>query len=74
MQFNFGDAVTNVCAGESNPQRHGYFVRQCGEDIEMTDRHGHFWKPRKTVVFHGHLEYAECERLYAPIHAERFGR
>lgn len=74
MRFSFGDAVTNVCAGESNPQRHGYFVRRCGEHIEITDKHGQFWKTGKAVIFPGHLDYPECERLYEPIHAKQFGR
>ena len=70
-KIKFGDPVTNVCAGESNPSRHGYFVKvkkvQNSTAAECTDKKGRFWSPDIKVIFPGHLDYEECERLYDPI-------
>lgn len=65
--MQFGDQVTNVCAGDKNPHRLAYFVRKCGRDVECTDKNGKFWKTCKTVIFKGWLDMEECERLYKPI-------
>lgn len=72
--FRFADPVTNVCAGPNNPHRLGYFVRYArGGLIEMTDKAGAFWSADAEVIFAGHLEYSECERLFQPIWEKRFG-
>lgn len=52
MSFNFGDMVTNLCAGDGNPTRTGIFVRRGfnsgrlnhGPWIECTNGQGKFWK------------------------------
>lgn len=74
MGLQFGDPVTNVCAGESNPHRHGFFVRRCNKLIEITDKRGSFWKTDHEVIFPGHLDIAKCEELFAPIWEKRFGK
>ena len=63
----FGDPVTNVCAGEGNPYRQGYFVRTGKDCVECTDKKGGFWWVGTEVIFAGHLEYEECEKLFKPI-------
>ncbi len=67
-KLKFGEMVTNVCAGENNPHRHGYFVQNISEDVECTDGIKEFWKTGCEVVFTGHLRCSECERIFAPIH------
>ena len=65
--IKFGDPVTNVCAGDRNPTRLGYFVRRMGGDIECTDKKGKFWQPSAEVIFRGHIDYEECVELFHPI-------
>ncbi len=69
----FGDPVTNVCAGDKNPHKRGYFVSQNREWVICTDKLGDFWKTGVRVVFPGHLDDAKCIELFAPIHAAIYG-
>ena len=69
----FGQPVTNVCAGNDNPQKHGYFVRVIGDCVEVTDKYGKFWTVGDRVIFPGHLDYEEMKRAFAPIHAALYG-
>lgn len=47
----FGDKMRNLVAGEDNPRRDAYFVKEkrvesrlnCGLWYTMTDRKGNFW-------------------------------
>ena len=78
--MEFGDPVTNVCAGPGNPRRHAYFCQLVTKTrknrfglnhtehfVKCTDRKGKFWNTDIEVIFAGHIEYAECEKLFAPI-------
>jgi hypothetical protein len=73
VKLEFGAPVTNVCAGDINPRKRGYFVRRCKDYIECTDKKGKFWNVDPEVVFPGHLPDDECQRLFAPIWEKRFG-
>ncbi|MEL7966325.1 hypothetical protein AAG587_08110 [Vreelandella neptunia] len=84
-KMEFGEPVTNVCAGDGNPTRQGYFVSL---DIKShknrfgithrdytarcTDKRGKFWNTDIQVVFPGHLSLDESREIYAPIHAAQF--
>ena len=72
--LSFGDIVTNVCAGPSNPIKRGIFVRRSGDWVECTDGTGRFWTIGVEVVFPGHLSDTESDRLFDPIHAALYGR
>lgn len=74
-ELNFGDPVTNVCAGDKG--RHAYFVghkRFSYLHAQCTDRKGKFWDTEIGVIYPGHLSSEECERIYAPIHKAHFDR
>lgn len=84
--LEFGQPVTNICAGENNPLRLAYFVSldvkrhtnkygviHTEHLAKCTDNKGKFWRTGIDVVYPGHLEIAECERLFAPVHAAMFG-
>lgn len=79
--LEFGDPVTNVCAGDGNPHRHAYFVekkyqtrdnrwgvRHTDYYAKCTDRKGNFWNAGIEVLFPGHLDKNECSELWKPIH------
>ncbi len=83
--MEFGQPVTNVCAGDGNPHWHAYFV--AGKTnarknrfgvvhrdylVRCTDKKGKFWDTGIEVVYPGHLSREECERIFAPIHAAYF--
>lgn len=68
----FGDPITNVCASDKNPHRLAYYVRKKGDLVQATDKKGKFWDTQKDVIFSGHLDKKECERLYAPIWEAHF--
>jgi hypothetical protein len=74
--IRFGDEVTNVCAGEQNPQRHSYFVRYKtnSRTAECTDKNGKFWETYIDVIFPGHLDAAVCAELCAPIWEAEHGK
>lgn len=84
--MEFGEPVTNVCAGDGNPTRQGYFVsldvksRKNGSGIthreytaRLTDKKGKFWNVGIKVIFPGHLSDEESRDIYAPIHGAEFG-
>lgn len=84
--IQFGEPVTNICAGECNPLRHGYFVQMktthhkngfgitSSERLaRCTDRKGKFWDTGIDVIYPGHLPHAECAALFAPVHAAMYG-
>lgn len=86
-ELSFGDPVTNVCAGDKNPQRHSYFAKLNIQShtnkfgithkqylANCTDRKGKFWNTDIEVIFPGHLEYEESMKIYEPIHAAHFDR
>lgn len=73
--IEFGEPVTNICAGERNPQRLAYFVAVVGKRLaKCTDRKGLFWSTGIEVVYPGHLDYAECSRLFDPVWTVLFGQ
>lgn len=71
--LKFGDAVTNICAGENNPMRHCYYVRNKKDTVECTDKNGHFWDIYNKVIYPGHLNERECKKLFAPIWNATYG-
>ena len=83
-QLRAGVPVTNICAGEKNPQRHAYFLRY--EVIAHQNKHGivhtdHWarcgsggksWRTGIEVIHFGHLDADECARLFALVWQERY--
>ena len=78
--LNFGDPITNICAGEGNPRRHAYFVEyemnlrknrfgiiHTDYLVKCTDRKGNFWCTDINVIYGGHLPSSECELLFRPV-------
>jgi hypothetical protein len=85
--MNYGDLVTNVCAGEQNPRRHSFFCsfvkrtrtnkydREHSEYFaKCTDRKGSFWQADINVIYAGHLQQSECEALFAPVWEAKYGK
>ena len=72
-EVKFGDPITNVCAGDTNPHRHSYFVRRKKNTIECTDKKGRFWETYSEVIFPGHLDYAKCQELFEPMWQMKYG-
>ncbi len=77
-----GEPVTNVCAGDGNPQRYAYFVKYLKRSrknrwgiihtdhwAKCTDRKGGFWNTDIKVIYPGHLPPDTCAELFAPIWA-----
>ena len=84
--IQFGSYVTNVCAGEGNPTRHGYFVEHVRKSrktvgglpytehwAKCTDRKGKFWNTDIKVIYRGHLDMDECKTLFQPVWESEFG-
>lgn len=78
--IKFGETVTNVCAGESNPRRVGLFVKKVIKTnknrfgvtsidlvVRVTDGKGKFWDVGSEVIFPGEIPYEECVRIFSPI-------
>ena len=78
--LSFGEAVTNICAGNKNPHRYGYFVelkKQSHKNrygiihttyfARCTNKKGKFWDASIRVTYPGHLSDEECRRLFEPI-------
>ena len=85
-ELSFGDPVTNICAGDINPRRHSYFVEHVKKSCKTvggfpytehlakcTDRKGKFWQTEIDVIYPGHLDYEECQRLFAPVWEAQYG-
>lgn len=85
-EINFGDPVTNICAGLENPRRHSLFVEYVVKTrnnlfgiphsdywAKCTDGKGSFWNTDIRVIFPGHLSYEKSTELYRPVHASEFG-
>jgi hypothetical protein len=81
-----GEPVTNVCAGDGNPQKHCYFVELVNRSHEnrygvthkecwarCTDRKGKFWNTDIKVVYSGHLGKKECSELFEPVWQSEYG-
>lgn len=81
-----GEPVTNVCAGDGNPQKHCYFVelktrsRKNGYGIthteswaRCTDKKGKFWDIDMKVVYPGHLNTDKCKELFKPVWDAEYG-
>jgi hypothetical protein len=71
--LTFGDAITNICAGEKNQHRHAYFVRRRKDTVECTDKKGNFWETFNDVIYPEHLEYGKCEELFQPVWEAQYG-
>jgi len=85
MKLSFGNPITNICAGEKNPQRLCYFVERVTDRyknkfgiehrtkwIKCTDKKGKFWKTDSEVIYPGHLDMEESHELFVPIWEKRF--
>lgn len=72
-KIEFGDPITNICAGEKNPIRHGYFVKSNRRYVTSTDKKGRFSDIGIEVIYPGHLDIDECKRLFAPVWESKFG-
>lgn len=84
--LKFGDPVTNVCAGDGNPELHAYFVEYTAHGrknrfgivqrdhwAKCTDRKGKFWNTSIKVIFPGHLDADTRKALFAPIWQAEYG-
>lgn len=71
--LSFGDEVTNVCAGERNPLRHAFFVKNKGEVVQVTDKKGKFANFGCEVIYPGHLSAGRSDELFAPFWQAQFG-
>ena len=71
--IDFGDKVTNICAGDKNPHRHSYFVRLKKREAECTDKNGNFWETSIEVIYPGHLSYGTCQVLFEPVWQANYG-
>ena len=63
----FGDLVTNICAGDNNPNKFGYFIRCRNGLAQCTDKKGNFWNTDITVIYPGHVGKNDCKTLFAPV-------
>jgi hypothetical protein len=84
-KLEFGDPVTNVCAG--HPERkHAYFCQLVTKSrtnragvthrqyyAKCTNRKGAFFDVGIEVIFAGHLPDDECKELFAPIWGAMYG-
>lgn len=84
--LSLGDPVTNVCAGESNPGLHAFFVAYQVKSrknkyglthkshwAKCTDKKGKFWDTDIDVVYPGHLDAATRSELFAPVWEALYG-
>ncbi len=84
--IQFGEPVTNVCAGEGNPHKHSYFVGYVVKShknrfglthsdhlARCTDRKGKFWNTDIEVIYSGHLDSDKCTELFEPIWEAQYG-
>jgi len=83
--MDFGEPVTNVCAGDGNPRRFSYFVEYNVKShkrggikhneyyANCTDRKGNFWNADIDVIYSGHLDADKCKELFEPVWQSQFG-
>lgn len=84
--IKFGEEITNICAGESNPQLHSYFVEIKIKShknkssithrqyfAKCTDRKGKFWLTNIKVIYPGNLSREKCKELFAPVWESEYG-
>ena len=84
--ITFGQAVTNVCAGDSNPRKWSYFceyvvktrknrfgVSHSERYAKLTDRKGNFWNTDIEVIYSGHIVGDKCRDLFEPIWQAHYG-
>lgn len=80
--MEFGDPVTNICAGDNSPRRHAYFVNVKTKATKnrygvvhrerwakCTDKKGAFWDTGIEAVYPGHLSTEIANRLFEQVHA-----
>ncbi len=85
--MSLGDAVTNVCAGDTNPKRHAYFVELVTRSrknrygithtecwARCTDKKGKFWNTDIKVIYPGHLSYEKSCEIFRPIWEMEYGK
>tara|TARA_R110002049_G_scaffold108260_2_gene256460 strand:+ start:61 stop:378 length:318 start_codon:yes stop_codon:yes gene_type:complete len=84
--ISFGQPVTNVCAGESNPRKWAYFceyviktrsnkfgVSHSEHFAKLTDGKGKFWNTDIDVIYPGHIFDDKCRELFEPIWQANYG-
>lgn len=71
--LEFGEPVTNICAGPKNPMRHCWFVQNKGSDARCTDKKGTFWDIGIEVIHRGHLAEDKCKELFEPVWDSQYG-
>lgn len=84
--IQFGDPITNICAGDGNPQRLAFFVKYTVKQhknrfgfvhryhfVRCTDNKGKFWNTGIQVIYPGHLPYDECKALFEPVWQAQYG-
>ncbi len=71
--MQFGDPVTNICAGDRNPMLHCYFVQGRNDNVRCTDKKGSFWDICIDVIYPGHLNKNKRDELFDPVWQVEFG-
>jgi len=84
--ISFGQAVTNVCAGEGNPRKWAYFceykvntrknkfgISHSEHLARLTDGKGKFWETDIDVIYQGHIFDEKCRELFEPIWQAEYG-
>lgn len=71
--YEFGDEITNICAGHGNPTRHCFYVSHGKNTVKCTNKKGKFWETGIEVIYKGTLSEDECKRLFEPVWNARFG-
>ncbi len=84
--LSFGDPVTNVCAGDGNPQKHAYFVEYKMKSrsnrygiihkeysARCTDKKGKFWDAGIETLHIGHLDSDKSKELFDPFWQAQYG-
>ncbi|MES2942943.1 MAG: hypothetical protein V4772_08765 [Pseudomonadota bacterium] len=85
--LTFGDPVTNICAGDSNPSLHCFFVAyevkantnkygitHRSHWAKCTDKKGKFWNTGFEVVYPGHLDAETRTKLFTPVWESQYGK
>ena len=78
--INFGDPITNICAGDTNPTRLSYFVEFVTDSYrnkygithnnyyaKCTNGKGKFWNVGIEVIYPGHIDYKTASKMFMPI-------
>jgi len=85
--LQFGEPVTNICAGDKNPHLHAFFVAYVVDSYtnrygvvhrshyaKCTDKKGRSWKTQIDVIYPGHLDAETRAALFEPVWQATYGK